>query len=329
MPLVKNTITGNNYLVKINTDGDACSRTAIRSYDKQFGWNGFNSRTTFYLPFKYDPSTHTLWVFVNGEKAVVEQTATNNRQYEEINNKSVRFGDSLNGSDVIEFIVAGSYLSEDTVSEIGGGLEWILVSNNGNVTNNYGYMIDTLSSPITFTLPATAEEGDTFAVADAFGNFGTNNATLNRNGWNIVGLAQDYIFDRDGQAAQFVFDGIDNWVIVGEVGISHGGLKWVNVNTDQTPTKTFHGYMVDTTTTAISATLPANPKEGDIVAFEDGASNFTNNNCVILRNGNTIMGLAENLTLNETNQGIQLVYNGSGDWRIVYTTPLVANVTIP
>jgi len=216
MPLVKNTLKGNNWLKKLNSDADACSRTAIRSYDKQLGEEGNAGNTRFYLPWGYEPGSHTLWVFVNGEKAVAESVATTNRQYTESSNSTVDFGAGLNNLDIVEFIVAGSYLGEVTDSGSGGGgLDWILVDDvSVGVTNNYGYMADTTSNVITFVLPASPDEGDTFGVADAFGNFGTNNATLDRNGNTILGLAQDYVFDQDGMVAQFVFDGVSNWIML-------------------------------------------------------------------------------------------------------------------
>jgi len=216
MPLVKNTVTGNNYLQKINTDGDSCSRTAIRSYNKQSGSQGYNVSTRFYLPFNYSPSSHTLWVFVNGEKAVAELSATTDRQYEEYDNKTVVFGASLLSDDVIEFIVAGSYLNDEEVGGGGGGgLTWVLVHNSGDVLNDFGYMVDTQTNgPLIFTLPPAPIEGDTFAVVDAFGTFGTNAATLTGNGWNINGLPADFILNSDGMEVQFVFDGIDNWIMV-------------------------------------------------------------------------------------------------------------------
>lgn len=218
MPLVKNTITGNNYLQKINTDGDSCSRTAIRSYNKQLGGQGTNGRTQFYLPFNYDPSSHTLWVFVNGEKAVVEQTAVRVDQYEETDNKSVTFGAAVPSDAVLEFIVAGSYLNDEEVGGTGGGggLTWILTSDPLSVINNYGYMTDTTLGPIQFELPEVAIEGDTFAVTDAFGTFGTNAVTLHRLNplHKVEHSLTDYVLDNDGMSLQLVFDGIDNWVSV-------------------------------------------------------------------------------------------------------------------
>ena len=219
MPLVKNTVTGNNYLVKISTDGDACSRTAVRSYNKQLGSQGLAGRTRFYLPFTYVPGSHTLWVFINGEKAVVENIASNNRQYVETSEKIVTLGAAVNPDDVLEFIVAGSYISAygDGTGDGGsdGGITWILVTGDTMIQRFFGYMADTSSGPLVFTLPPNPEEGDTFSVCDAVGTFGTNPVTLLRNGNNIDGLAQDMILDKDGMMVELVFNGIDNWIVTG------------------------------------------------------------------------------------------------------------------
>ncbi|MCK5018753.1 MAG: hypothetical protein KAS32_16950 [Candidatus Peribacteraceae bacterium] len=208
MPLVKPTPTGDNFLEKINTDGDTCSRTAIRSYSKQLGVNGYNGYTRFYLPFGYEPSSHTLWVFVNGEKAVVEQSPGNNRQYLESTNKSVTFGASLNTTDVIEFIVAGSYLGE--VSDIGiggGGMTWITTNIvEVNALSDYGYML--LTAPAEVILPAGAEMGDIVGIADAFGGFSSAPTLVTFLGGTVATLDQDWM------SAQFVYDGVSNWVQV-------------------------------------------------------------------------------------------------------------------
>lgn len=319
MPLVKNTTTGNNYLVKINTDGDSCSRTAIRSYDKQYGSNGVDANSRFYLPFTYDPSSHTLWVFVNGEKAVVEQTATTDRQYEELDNRSIRFGNSLGNSDVLEFIVAGSYLNESDTASVGGGLTWLLTADDGlNMVDSYGYMTNTSGGPITFNLPETPSEGDTFAVADAFGSFGTNPATLNRlNPLHKIDHAeQNFVFDEDGMSAQFVFDGIDNWLIVSDSGFVTSG-EWIT--TDINIIANVNGkYMVDTLGGVVSVQCPPNPNPNDWFVVSDYSGSFFTNNCTVTQNGENIMGFADDLNINVDNTTVKLVYiDSSQGWKIV------------
>lgn len=106
-----------------------------------------------------------------------------------------------------------------------------------------------------------------------------------------------------------------------------GGLQWIRVDSFQNA-EPFRGYLCDTTGGSFSIVLPSDPEVGVAIGFEDVESNFGTNAVTIGRNGATIMGLDQDLTLNEDNQGLQLVYDGIGDWRIVWTTPLIANVTV-
>jgi hypothetical protein len=71
----------------------------------------------------------------------------------------------------------------------------------------------------------------------------------------------------------------------------------------------------DTSGGAFTVTLPATPTAGNYVEFSDGGGVFQTNNLTISRNGSTIMGLAEDMTLSTNNISVGLVYNGT-TWRI-------------
>jgi hypothetical protein len=266
---------------------------------------------------------------VNGEKAVVEITPTNNRQYKETSNRVVDFGASLGDTDIIEFIVAGSYLGEMMEGSVGtGGLTWIRVSEDVLANEFYGYLVDTTGGERTITLPEDPILGCVVGIEDTESNFETNNCIINRNGNNIMGLAQNLVLNENTQGIQLVYDGVDDWRIVWDKTLPvQSGLAWIRVSVN-TVVEPYYGYFVDTTGGIRSMTLPASPEAGDMVGFEDVESNFDNNYCTIIRNGNTIMGLSENLILDEKNQGVQLVFDGINDWRIVWATPLIANTTI-
>ena len=88
------------------------------------------------------------------------------------------------------------------------------MNQNPVVINDYGYMTNTTDGPLQFTLPADPVEGDTFAVVDAMGTFGTNNATLIRSGKKILGEEIDLVLNTDGMSLQLVYDGVDNWISV-------------------------------------------------------------------------------------------------------------------
>ena len=96
-----------------------------------------------------------------------------------------------------------------------------------------------------------------------------------------------------------------------------GSLKWEIVNADDNIAKA-EAFMVDTSSATVAITLPSSPALGDIVRIMDLAGTFASNNCTINRNGNNIMGLAENLTLSTNNASIGLVYsNATYGWKLV------------
>jgi hypothetical protein len=74
-------------------------------------------------------------------------------------------------------------------------------------------------------------------------------------------------------------------------------------------------HAVDTSSTAVTATLPASPATGDAIFFADAGGNYATNNLIIGRNGNTIMGSATDMTVSSNNQSVGLFYNGT-TWRI-------------
>jgi hypothetical protein len=72
-------------------------------------------------------------------------------------------------------------------------------------------------------------------------------------------------------------------------------------------------HYVLTHAAATSITLPSSPREGDMVWVT--AANTVSTN-MVLRNGSTIMGLAENMTMDSVKQTARLRYLNS-DWKLV------------
>jgi len=68
------------------------------------------------------------------------------------------------------------------------------------------------------------------------------------------------------------------------------------------------GYFVNTTSGAVTATLPASPSAGDIVGFNDYARTFATNNLTIGRNSSNIQGSAADATSSTNGQSLMLVY---------------------
>ena len=78
-----------------------------------------------------------------------------------------------------------------------------------------------------------------------------------------------------------------------------------------------NGYFVNTTSGAITVTLPASPSAGDIVAVSDYANTSVTNNITVARNGSNIEGNASDLII--TNNGIALTFiyvDGTRGWKV-------------
>jgi hypothetical protein len=87
-----------------------------------------------------------------------------------------------------------------------------------------------------------------------------------------------------------------------------GGASWQAVKTAAFNVTAGEGYFVNTTSAAITATLPAAPSLGDFVSFIDYAGTFDTNNLTIARNGKNIQGVAEDLTVSVERAGLTLVF---------------------
>jgi hypothetical protein len=83
------------------------------------------------------------------------------------------------------------------------------------------------------------------------------------------------------------------------------------------------GYFVNTTSGAITVTLPATPSAGDIVSIADYAGTALTNNVTIARNGSNINGAASDLTISKNNSAVTLVYvDGTQGWKGTVTSNL-------
>ena len=88
-----------------------------------------------------------------------------------------------------------------------------------------------------------------------------------------------------------------------------GGAAWQAVVTSTTlTTVSKQGYFINTSSNAITATLPTSPTLGDFISFIDYAGTFDTNNLTVARNGNPIQGSATDLTVATERAGFTLVY---------------------
>ena len=94
-----------------------------------------------------------------------------------------------------------------------------------------------------------------------------------------------------------------------------GGESWQAVKTGNFTAVAGEGYFINTTSGAITMTLPASPSLGDFVTFIDYAGTFDTNNLTVGRNSQPIQGSAADLTVSTERAANTLVYtDGTQGW---------------
>jgi len=98
-----------------------------------------------------------------------------------------------------------------------------------------------------------------------------------------------------------------------------GTVDWqTSIKTGDFTATSGEGYFVNTTSGAITVTLPASPSAGDIVAVKDYAQTFDTNNCTIGRNSQPIEGKTFDLTLATEGVALTLIYgDATKGWQSV------------
>ena len=94
-----------------------------------------------------------------------------------------------------------------------------------------------------------------------------------------------------------------------------GGTSWQAVKTADFTAVAGEGYFINTTSQAITMTLPSSPTIGDEVVFIDYAGTFDSNTMTVGRNSEKINGAAADLTVSVERAANTLVYtDGTQGW---------------
>ena len=103
-----------------------------------------------------------------------------------------------------------------------GTIDWqsVVVSDGSTVTTmvaGRGYFVNNTSAAGIVKLPASASAGDTIAIKDYAGNFGTNKLTIQRNGHNIQGVANNSEIGTNRASVFMVYiDSTKGWLFTNE-----------------------------------------------------------------------------------------------------------------
>ena len=104
----------------------------------------------------------------------------------------------------------------------------------------------------------------------------------------------------------------------GVVKLFGAGLAWLGVQTANFSPVAQSGYPVNTTSTAITALLPATPSAGDAISFLDYAGTFQTHALTIDPNGGKINGVAATVVVNTPRAAVDLVYVDSTQGWVAY-----------
>ena len=91
-------------------------------------------------------------------------------------------------------------------------------------------------------------------------------------------------------------------------GTDRGDVVWQGVQASSFTAVAGCGYPVNTTSAAITATLPASPTAGQSVTLTDYARTFATNNLTVNPNGNKIDASTSNVVVNTNGASVSLVY---------------------
>ena len=163
---------------------------------------------------------------------------------------TVTLGDS---GDTFTIPSGATINNQGTATNFGptGAVSWSTTVKTGDFTAvaGEGYFVNTTSGTITVTLPSSPSAGAVVAIKDYANTFDTNNVTLNRNGSNIQGNAEDAKLTIEGIAATLIFvDATKGWLITDSAQASDVAFPEFITATGGTITTVCTNYKVHTFT---------------------------------------------------------------------------------
>jgi hypothetical protein len=129
-----------------------------------------------------------------------------------INNQSM--GD-YNLTDVADAINETDAVNLRQLQTMSSAENWTVVSVNTLAVNKSSTFVNTLTGSVTITCPASPVLNNYFVVGDYASSFNTNPCIINRNGSNIMGLAENMIINTDNSTVKLVYiDSVQGWKVI-------------------------------------------------------------------------------------------------------------------
>lgn len=217
----------------------------------------------------------------------------------------------------------GQWVTDYATGKLNSAINVVDVSANYNADPSDFVLADSTAGAFTVTLPVSGglDDKSMVSVMDQTGQFGSYAVTIIPSDGTIDGDAS-LVLDVPGIKADLIWDEEHlQWKV------DFGGSVLASTSSTQTAyqewsiyTTNFSAvvkkkYIVDTTTSALTVTLPATAVNGEGIQFADGGD-FSVNNLTVARNGNNIDGLAEDMIVDTANMSFELVYYNN-NWILV------------
>ena len=186
----------------------------------------------------------------------------------------------------------GNFQKCDSISVVNGQADYTLQVGGTNVSpESANHMLVSLNGVL-------QAPSDSFSISGSTLSFASNLATGDVIDFVILlGNVLDVGVPTDGTVTHAKF------------ATNTGGVvDWQAVVTGNTNMVVGNGYFVNTTSGAVTMTLPSSAVRGDEVWIVDYAGTFDTNNLTVGRNSHKIQGDASDLTVSTERAGFTLVY---------------------